>query len=85
MCVFTYVNWLRSVEEGKMASSSMVGGVDDIVVNVDFHRRLEQSSIFASEVQVVPGNIAWEDLELMVRDRDGFNDRLRKLRSQKMV
>lgn len=68
-----------------MASSSRVGAVDDIVVNVDFHRRLEQSSIFASEVQVVPGNIAWEDLELMVGDRDGFIDRARKLRSQKMM
>jgi len=40
--------------------------MENIVINVDFQTR-DLSSIFANEVQVVPGDIAWEDLELMLK------------------
>lgn len=50
--------------------------MENIVINVDFQSR-DLSSIFANEVQVVPGDIAWEDLELMVCN---VNDVARELR-----
>lgn len=43
--------------------------MENIVINVDFQSS-DLSSIFANEVQVVPGDIAWEDLELMVLNRN---------------
>ena len=38
---------------------------ENIVINVDFERKDDQEA-FSTEVQVVPVDIAWEDLELMV-------------------
>lgn len=39
--------------------------VEEIIINVEFDGR-QFAEVLASEVQVVPSNILWEDLELMV-------------------
>lgn len=39
--------------------------VEEIIINVEFDGR-QFAEVSASEIQVVPSNIQWEDLELMV-------------------
>lgn len=60
----TEIFWVDGIGKRKYRKD-----MENIVINVDFQSR-DLSSIFANEVQVVPGDIAWEDLELMVFNRN---------------